>query len=376
MSRAPLLLRDCGGLKSLLDREASELRYHRIEVEHALRLANLKQEETQQILVNGFEANLSRLEDISYQLDELKEVVVDGFSALEGGIYQLHLDNLGTQAILNDILSCILDKDAFKRELEARKRREEERLHVLETSGQYQDAMRLTQRALIENDQGKAGAMLDEAIMLFERACKHKRFSLQSHFQLGYLYQIHRGNLEVATTHYCESLGEPYSSHNVRVVRHLAHLDYCQEHYNKALERMADFVKHMKDIDAFAADLAKAHKQPWPVCMDALEQAFQTHAYLLKRCTILDSILTLFRNERRFTATENFKESYSDIIAQLQEIKPDLKVLFDGARYAARTGNNTIAKDWLEQMHHRLSSLNSRRVMLLEAMACEDFDNA
>ena len=105
MSRTPLMLRDCGGLKSLLDREASKLRYHRIEVEHALRLANLKQEETQRILVNGFEANLSRLEYISYQLDDLRDTIGDGFSVLQGGIYQLHLDNLGTQSILNDILS-------------------------------------------------------------------------------------------------------------------------------------------------------------------------------------------------------------------------------------------------------------------------------
>jgi len=370
------MLRDCGGLKSLLDREASKLRYHRIEVEHALRLANLKQEETQRILVNGFEANLSRLEYISYQLDDLRDTIGDGFSVLQGGIYQLHLDNLGTQSILNDILSCMLDKDAFKRELEVRRRREEERLHVLEASGQYHDAMKLTQRALIEKDQGKAGAMLDEAMILFERACIRQEFSLEAHFQLGYLNQIHKGNIEAAQTHYCKSLGEPYSSHNVRVVRHLAHLDYCQDHYNKALELMADLIKHMKDIDAFAADLTKVHKQPWPVCMDDLEQALQTHATLLKRCTKLDFICTLFHNERRFTATENFKESYSDIMLQLQEIKPDLKVLFDGARYAARMGNNKIAKDWLEQMHHRLSSLNSKRVMLLEAMACEDFDNA
>jgi len=217
--------------------------------------------------------------------------------------------------------------------------------------------------------------MLDEAIILFGRASTHPEYSLQAHFQLGYLYQIHKGNLEAARTHYRKSLGEPYSSHNVRIVRHLAHIDYYHGNYDKAFEHMAIFVKHMKDIDALAADLTMVHKQPWPTCIDALEQSFKTHAPLLKRCSRLDSIHALFRNERRFTATENFKKSYSDIMSQLQEIRPNLIIYFEGARYAARVGNSKVAKNWIEQIHSRLTSLNARRVMLLEAMACEDFRN-
>ncbi|MBU0568378.1 hypothetical protein KJ693_11345 [bacterium] len=61
MSRALLTLRDYGGLPNLIENEVGKWRYHRIEVEHALHLANLKQEEIKQVLVNGFKANLSTL---------------------------------------------------------------------------------------------------------------------------------------------------------------------------------------------------------------------------------------------------------------------------------------------------------------------------
>jgi len=320
---------------------------------------------------------LQDIEDsIDYGFSALKDTINYGFSALGEEVYQLHLDNVGTQAILNDILSCLLDKEAFKRELEYRRRQKEDQYRYLQASNQYSDAMKLTQRAIVEKDMGKAGAMLDEAMILFERANTQQEFHLQANFQLGYLYQIHKGNLETDILYYCRSIGEPYSSHNVRVARHLAHLYYCKEDYKKAFECMSDFVKHMEDIETFAVDLSKVYKQSWPVCIDALEQTLQKHTPLLRRCSKINSIQSLLHNERRFTATENFKESYSEIMVQLQEIKPDLRVLFDGARYATKIGNNKIAKNWLEKMYNYLPSNNAKRVILLEAMACEDFDNA
>lgn len=75
MSRTSLVLRDCGGLRAFIENKANKFEFHRIEVEHALRLANLKQDEIQQVLKNGFEANISQLEDISYQLDNLNTTI-------------------------------------------------------------------------------------------------------------------------------------------------------------------------------------------------------------------------------------------------------------------------------------------------------------
>lgn len=373
MSRTSLVLRDCGGLRGFIKNKANKFEFHRIEVEHALRLANLNQEEIQRVLENGFEANMSLLKDISYQLDNLNTTITDGLSNIDSGIYQLHLDNQGTQAILNDILLCLIDKDAFKRELEARRRYAEEQQHYYKANSEYCEAITLMQRALTEGDIGKSGPMLDEAIVLFKGASSNHNFKLQAHFQLGYLYQIHEGNLEEAAKHYSLSLGEPYSAHNIRVLRHLSHIDYLQNYYDKAFERMADVVKYMENIETLASDLAEVYPLQWPNCIDVLEQVLIKHDSLLKRSNKLDTVKALFRDGRRFTATENFIKNYSVIRGELQNIKPDLNVLFDGARYAARMGNDKLARELLEKEYNRLTSLNARRLMLIEGQTCGDF---
>lgn len=380
MSRTSLVLRDCGGLRGLIENKARKFEFHRIEVEHALRLANINQSEIRGILEEGFEANISHLKDISYQLDrldnkldKLNTTIDDGLSNINSGIYQLHLDNQGTQAILNDLLSCMLDKDAFKRELEARRRYAGERQHYYKADSEYRNAITLTQRALNEVNIGKSAAMLDEAMVLFQRASSNHNFELQAHFQLGYLYQIHEGNLEEAAKHYSLSLGEPYSSHNIRVLRHLSHIDYLQNHYDKAFERMADVVKYMESIETLADDLAEVYSQQWPNCIDALEQVLIKHDSLLKRSNKLNTVKALFRDGRKFTATENFMNNYRVIKGELQNIKPDLNVLFDGARYAAITGNGKLARLWFEKGYNCLTSLNARRMMLIEAQTYGDF---
>ena len=150
---------------------------HRIELEHGLYLANLKQDEIKATLADNFAAQTAALEDIAYSLDELRDTiavgfsaVADGLSAVGEGIYQLHLDAVGTHARLDDILFCLVDKAGFQRELAARRARAEADRARYQASGEYADAMMLTKRALNDSDRGKAGARLDEAIVLFERA--------------------------------------------------------------------------------------------------------------------------------------------------------------------------------------------------------------
>ena len=104
-----------------------------------------------------------------------------------------------------------------------------------------------------------------------------------------------------------------------------------------------------------------------------MEQVLIKHDSLLKRSNKLDTVKALFRDGRRFTATENFIENYSVIMGELQNIKPDLNVLFDGARYAAIMGNGKLAQLWLEKEYNYLTSLNARRLMLIEAQTCGDF---
>lgn len=373
MNKNFLVLRDCGGLRGLIENEIKAHRYHRIEVEHALHLANFNIEETQGILEDAFRENRSQLNDISYRLDNLTDTISGGISVISDRIYQLHLDNIGTQSVLDDILLCLVDKESYKRELESRRRRAKEQYRILKASGQYRDAMTLTQRALRENNQGKACAMLDEAIILFERASQNHEYGLDAHFQLGYLLQIHKGDLDEAKKHYYLSLGEPYSAHNIRVLRHLSHLDYLQDHYDKALERMADVVNYTEIIESFANDLAKVYSLEWPNCIDALERVLKKNNSLLNRSNNLNTVQAFFSDGRRFTATENFKQNYSAIMDELQNIKPDINIFFDGARYAAKMGDGRLARLWLEKKYNTMTSLNAKRLMLIEARSCGDF---
>ena len=374
-------------LQSLIKTEAEENHFHRIEVEHALNLANLNSEISNGILVSGFRANISKLQDVHYAIDDLKDAVVYGFANLSYGIsqeftkvhnslYQLHLDNVGTQAILSDILACMLDKNEFNRELERRRDAELAAQRYREAKNLYTDALLLTKRALTEVNRGKASAMLDESLHLFGEASKDRALALDANFQIGYLYQTYKGNLDLAAAHYNESLGTPYSPHNVRTLLHIAHLHYCNGEFARSAELMADLVNHMMRLEDFAKELRRVTQTEWPDCREALENAFVAYSDVLPRSSELASIMAMFEKDRRFTATENFMENFQSIESGLHKLRPDFKVLFDGSRYAARCGDTVTAKANLQNLYERLPNDNSRRVMILEAMANPDLQYA
>ncbi|MHB1157317.1 MAG: tetratricopeptide repeat protein [Phycisphaerales bacterium] len=363
-------------LQSLIKIEAKQNHFHRIEVEHALRLANLNAETTNEILVEGFQANISKLQDVHYAINDLKEAVVDGFAEAQRSLYQLHLDNVGIQSVLSDILSCMLDKEEFKRELQRRKDAELVAHHYWEAKNEYTDALELTKRALAESNRGKASAMLDEALHLFIRAAKENTLALNANFQIGYLYQTYKSDLDAAAAYYDKSLGTPYSPHNVRTLLHLAHVHYCKGKFDLSCKLMTDLVKHMNRLDDFALALKRVAQTDWPTCMDALEETFATYADVLPRSTTLSSITAWFQKDRRFTATENFMANFTSIECELHRLRPDFKVLFDGSRYAARCGDTSTARAYLQDIYERLPNDNARRVMILEAIANPDLQNA
>ena len=189
------------------------------------------------------------LENLSFSLDELGDAIAGGFfriaeglsrvdNTLYQGFYQLHIDALGTHIRLDDILSCLVDKEAFKRELAARHAADDAQRARYKASGVYADAMTLTKRALNEINPGKARAMLNEAIALFGQASVHAEFALEAHFQLGYLAHLHQRDIGSAYGHYEKALGPSYSPHFVRTSRHLAHLDYLTGRHAVALARV------------------------------------------------------------------------------------------------------------------------------------------
>jgi len=385
MSQAPI-----GAVLSYWLRPTPERTHiHRIEVEHALYLAAANQEQIKNALTEVLRRQTVSMENISLALDELRDEIAAGFSivaervarvehTLHEGFYQLHLDELGTHARLDDILSCLLDKDSFQRELAARGAAAEARRARYQASSVFADAMTLARRALNESDVAKAGAMLNEAIVLFGRASLHADFALVAHFQLGYLEQQHRRNINAAYEHYGRALGPVYSPHFVRTTRHLAHLDYLTGGYADALARMQSLIDHDDAITAFARDLQIAKKQPWnnDACILALEDALTRHKPLLEQCPRLSDVRRQFDDQRRFSATERFLESYSLIRKELHALRPDMRVYYDAARYAIRAGQSALALPWLKHCIDAQPTLNARRAFLLEAMADEDLRHA
>jgi tetratricopeptide (TPR) repeat protein len=381
-----LSLEGVSKLQSLIQTEAEENYFHRIEVEHALNLANLNSEISNEILVSGFRANISKLQGVHFAIDELKDAVVYGFANLSYGIsqefakvqnslYQLHLDNVGTQAILSDILSCMLDKKEFNRELQRRRDAELAAQQYREAKNLYTDALQLTKRALTEVNRGKASAMLDETLHLFGEASKDSALALDANFHIGYLYQTYKGDLDIAATYYSASLGTPYSPHNVRTLLHIAHLHYCKGEFARSSELMTDLVNHMMRLEDFAHELKQITQTEWPACQDALENAFVKYSDVLPRSSELASIMAFFQKDRRFTATENFMQNFQSIENGLHKLRPDFKVLFDGGRYAARCGDRATTKAYLQNLYERLPNDTARRVMILEAMANPDLQD-
>jgi tetratricopeptide (TPR) repeat protein len=362
---------------------ANRMHIHRIEVEHALYLAAATQEQIKQTLTDMLRRQTSSLENVSFSLDELRDTIADGFAGtaeglwrIEEGVYQLHIDTLGTHARLDDILSCMLDKEGFERELAARRALAAAKWARYEASGIYSDAMNLVKRALNESDVGKAGAMLDEAIALFDRVSLHADFALDAHFQLGYLAHLYQRDLDSAYEHYGKALGQLYSSHYVRTARHLAHLDYLSGRHTTALSRLHDVITHDHAITAFTSDLARVNDQPWPDCIQGLENALARHKPLLQHCARLGAVRRLFDDRRRFSATERFKESYFIIQTELRALRPDVRIYYDGARYAVRAGHSELATPWIRHCCDAQPTLNARRAFLLDAMTDHDLRHA
>ncbi len=369
---------------------------HRIEVEHALYMANVNQEQIKDALSDILRCQTASVKNISFSLDELRDTIAGGFSeiaeglswvndtllrvddTLHRGFYRLHIDALGTHDRLDDILSCLVDKEAFKRELAARRAATEARRAQYEASGVYSDAMALTKRALNESNLGKARAMLNEAIALFGQASAHPEFALEANFQLGYLAERHHRDIGSAYAHYEKALGPSYSAHYVRTMRHLAHLDYLGEQHDKALARLHDLIAHDDSITAFARDLAIVKDLPWDdnACIDGLERALERHEPLLKLCNRMSDVRRQFHDRRRFSATEHFLESYPLIEAEIRLLRPDWRVYYDGARYAVNAGRAELALPWIKHCYNAQPTLNARRFFLIEAIAEEDLRDA
>ena len=356
-------------------------RIHRIEVEHALHMAAASQDQVRGVLTSllqvqteSLRATVGGLSAVSDGLWSVAEGLGSLDDTLRQGLYQLHLDECATHQRLDDLLLLIFDKEGYRRELATRQAAAEERrlLHVV--SGQYSDAMTLTKRALNERDVAKASAMLDEAVVLLGRASRHTDFATHAHFQLGYLAQQHKQDFGGAYSHYEKALGPTFSPHYVRTVRHLAHLDYLSGDANKALDRMRYLVEYDAEITAFARDLAAARELPWEqnACILALRSALESNRPLLSRCANLALVLRQFDDQRSFSATECFMESYSVIESELRSLRPDLRTYFDAARYAAACGLSALAVSWLKHCLDGQTSLAARRLFLIEALADED----
>jgi tetratricopeptide (TPR) repeat protein len=360
---------------------------HRIEIEHALYLAAANREQIANALTEVLRRQTASLQRISFSLNELRDTIVDGFTGVreelsrvdetvKQGFYQLHVDTLGTHARLDDILSCLVDKEKFQRELAIRDAVAAAQYARYKASGVYADALTLVKRALNDSDMGKAGAMLDEAIALLNQASLHSEFALEAHFQLGYLAQMHQHDLSSAYEHYEKALGQVYSAHYVRAARHLAHLDYSNGCYAQAFARLHDVTQHDRAIMAFTSDLAKVHAQGWPDCIQGLENALDDHTTLLEQCSQLANVRKQFADQRRFSATERFKDSYSVIVTELRTLRPDVRVYYDAARYAIKAGHSDFALPWIRRCHDSQPTLNARRAFLLEAMADPDLRDA
>src|ERR1041385_2857913 len=96
------------GIQDLIRLETSKTRFHRLEVEHALRLANQSHAQTQAILMRGFQATVDELREVSQSIQHLEiglseisssinkfsSVVYEGLSNIAEATHQLHLDNI------------------------------------------------------------------------------------------------------------------------------------------------------------------------------------------------------------------------------------------------------------------------------------------
>jgi tetratricopeptide (TPR) repeat protein len=381
MSRAPI-----GAVISYwLRPQRDRVHIHRIEVEHALYLAAATQEQIKDTLTLMLRRQSESLGRISQSLDDLRDEIAAGFSALSDGLaivddtlhrgfYQLHLDELGTHARLDDLLLLIYDKKGYQRELAARHSAAEAPRALYNASSEYFDAIVRTRQALNESNLAKAGAMLDEAVVLFRRASANPDFALDAHFQLGYLAQQHERNIEAAYEHYNKALGTDYSSHFVRAARHLAHLDYLTGQRTRALARMQELIAHDDAISTFAHDLQMANDQLWEdkACIRALKAALEAHGPLLARCARLSNVRRQFDDGRCFSATEGFRNSHSLIMEELRALRPEVRVYFDAARYAFGSVHSARVGSWIKHCYRAQPTLKARRAFLIESMADED----
>jgi hypothetical protein len=216
-------------------------------------------------------------------------------------------------------------------------------------------------------------AMLREARRLLERCSQNADFRLASNVHLAFLLDCHFGESERARQLYEESLGEPCTDHNVRVSLLLADLDHRDAKYESALKRLAPSIDQMQQWQRLRSALEAVVVSDWSRKETLLKDAVNAHGSVLRRFTMGQELLRLVAEGQSYTASENLTKNWRYIRSQSLEIRPDLDVLVQGARAAARMGELDLAGDWLSMAYDETNTDEAKRILYLETRAYPDF---
>ena len=387
MSRAPM----GAVIEYWLRPNALRAPIHRIEVEHGLYLAAARQEQIKDALVEMYSAQTESLSDVALQVAQLGsglgDLLMQGFNETISGLHTVdtgirqgfdtvHRDLSQIHGTLEDVLQVLAYPGRYQAIQAAKAKEANDAYRLRAAAEEFAAILAFIREALNEPGIERGKAMLAEAIARLRNARTHPTIEPARNFQLAYLCQQHLKDFAQARNYYLESQLNAPADHIFLVDRHLAHLDYIEQKFDLALERMEKRIRRDEQLRDFLhhLDLTSRCGSDYGQCFAAIDSFRNQHQGLWDQSGHCMAIGSYLDDGRQYMAVEEFRRLVPDIRSEAERQLTDRRTYFDAAKYACRLGKSAQAAKWLD---HCLKSYSDRdrKGVILEAMADEDLRN-
>jgi choline dehydrogenase-like flavoprotein len=267
---------------------------HRIEVEHGLYLAAARQEQIKDALVEMYSAQTESLSDVALQVAQLGsglgDLLMQGFNETISGLHTVdtgirqgfdtvHRDLSQIHGTLEDVLQVLAYPGRYQAIQAAKAKEANDAYRLRAAAEEFAAILAFIREALNEPGIERGKAMLDEAIARLRNARTHPTIEPARNFQLAYLCQQHLKDFAQARNYYLESQLNAPADHIFLVDRHLAHLDYIEQKFDLALERMEKRIRRDEQLRDFLhhLDLTSRCGSDYGQCFAAIDSFRNQH---------------------------------------------------------------------------------------------------
>ena len=216
-----------GAFSNFLSPERKQA-WHRINVEYLLTQSNANQQQIQEVLIQGFQANI---DTVGMQNQELANIG-QGIEAMGESFLSMAKEIVAQRNTLensNQLLGEMLESIKNPRAVEAAEKARQAHTNILDAKNLSKD---------------RAKRLLDEAVSLLDESVKINSYDYKAHFDLGWLYSFYLNDLKKAEDHFDTAV--------------LISISHDKDFAIYALRFLADTYKLLRSADRALASINEA----------------------------------------------------------------------------------------------------------------------